>query len=203
MLLQRPVQSGRSWSASCQRVSKNCAVLLGFTKPNSQGYQCAGLGCESNCTLGSRPGLSGKTLKSLVPHKVSGTFPPPLRSVPGATGTAPATRKTGIKARGGGVALSGQDNPPQIANLSRMGRRPTEMHENPLDRRRAVGTMGSGALAQVFPVRWGWVFDPAPLGNSSRRAKKMTDSSTSTRPPCRGVYWSQLRKPDETGFTHT
>jgi hypothetical protein len=42
-----------------------------------------------------------------------------------------------------------------VSNPPRMGRRPTEVHENPLDRRRAVGTTGSGAGARVFPVRGG------------------------------------------------
>jgi hypothetical protein len=49
----------------------------------------------------------------------------------------------------------------QLAKLSGMGRRPTEVHENPFERRRTVDTMGSGAGARVFPVCGGWVFDAA------------------------------------------
>ena len=40
----------------------------------------------------------------------------------------------------------------QLAKLSLMGPRPTEVHENPFGRRRAMGTMGSGAVDRVFPI---------------------------------------------------
>jgi hypothetical protein len=49
----------------------------------------------------------------------------------------------------------------QLGKLSRMGRRPTEVHENPFDRRRAVGTVDSGAGLGYSPYA-GVGFRPCP-----------------------------------------
>ena len=49
----------------------------------------------------------------------------------------------------------------QLAKLSRMGLRPTEVHENPFDRRRAVGTVDSGAGLGYSPYA-GVGFRPCP-----------------------------------------
>ena len=58
----------------------------------------------------------------------------------------------------------------QLAKLSRMGLRPTEVHENPFDRRRAVGTVDSGAGLGYSPYA-GWVFDPAPQKDNFTRSR--------------------------------
>ena len=59
----------------------------------------------------------------------------------------------------------------QLAKLSRMGLRPTEVYENLFEPRRVVDTVGSGAVGRVFPVCAGWVFDPAPQKDNFTRSR--------------------------------
>jgi len=76
----------------------------------------------------------------------------------------------------------------QPLSLSAMGLRPTEVHEDPPDRSRAVGTMGVGVEIGYSPHA-GWVFDPAAVGFWCQRRSR---EGPAVAP--RDALWSTLRK---------